>query len=128
MVSKYNFKTRGIGIISTLYIQPNTYIGNYFTKFETVTTESRLIYDGWVETNPFGRYLNHNRNPNCNLVFNNNRIEIYTNYDISEFTELTINYLQAIELIELPIELQNKYRISDFDYIEELVVKKISIL
>jgi hypothetical protein len=68
MFRKYNFKSRGVGIISSKLIPSNTFIGNYFTKTETITTESRLIYEGWVETNPLGRYLNHNRISNCNLI------------------------------------------------------------
>jgi hypothetical protein len=126
MVSKYNFKARGIGIISTSNIPINTHIGNYFTKSEPITTESRFIYDGWIETNPFGRYLNHNRNPNCNLVLNDDCIEIYSNYNILPSVELTVNYIEAIQLIKLPIYLQDKYKILDLDYIsEEIVIKKV---
>jgi hypothetical protein len=128
MIRKYNFESRGIGIISSKPISYNTFIGNYFSKFEPITIDSRLIYDGWVETNPLGRYLNHNRIPNCNLLLNNDVIEIYTNKDINKFEELTVNYMDVISLIELPIRLTNKYGVYDFDYINEEVIINKSLL
>ncbi len=125
MFKTYKFNSRGIGIISSKIIPINTLIGNYFTKKEPITSESRLIYEGWIETNPLGRYLNHNRTPNCNLILNNDIIEIYTNREIYVFEELTVNYLDVIDIIKLPIRLKNKYGIYDFDYIEEeIVIKK----
>jgi hypothetical protein len=128
MFKRYKFNSRGIGIISSKIIPFNTLVGNYFTKKEPITSESRLIYEGWVETNPLGRYLNHNRTPNCNLILNNDIIEIYTNREISVFEELTVNYLDVINIIELPIRLKNKYGIYDFDYIEEEVVIKQDLI
>ncbi len=125
MFKTYKFNSRGIGIISSKIIPINTLIGNYFTKKEPITSESRLIYEGWIETNPLGRYLNHNRTPNCNLILNNDIIEIYTNREIYVFEELTVNYLDVIDIIKLPIRLKNKYGIYDFNYIEEeIVIKK----
>jgi hypothetical protein len=128
MFKKYNFESRGIGIISSTSITSNTFIGNYFTKSETISTESRLIYEGWVETNPLGRYLNHNRIPNCNLELDGDAIKIYTNRDINQFEELTINYLDIIKIIELPMRLINKYGVFDFDYIEEKVIIKQNLI
>ncbi len=128
MYSLYKFKTRGIGVISNKKIDKDTFIGNYFTKNEPITNESRLIYEGWVETNPLGRYLNHSRNSNCNLILNGDIIEIYTNKEISIFEELTVNYLDVIDIIELPIRLKNKYRVFDFDYIEENVIIKQNLI
>jgi len=128
MFKKHNFKSRGIGIISSISIPVDTFIGNYFTKSETISTESRLIYEGWVETNPLGRYLNHNRTPNCNLELDDDSIKIYTNRDINQFEELTINYLDVIKIIELPIRLTNKYGVFDFDYIEEDVIIKQNLI
>ena len=128
MFKRYKFNSRGIGIISSKIIPFNTLVGNYFTKKEPITSESRLIYEGWIETNPLGRYLNHNRTPNCNLILNNDNIELYTNREISVFEELTVNYLDVIDIIELPIRLKNKYGIYDFDYIEEEVVIKQDLI
>jgi hypothetical protein len=128
MFKRYKFNSRGIGIISSKVIPFNTLVGNYFTKKEPITNESRLIYEGWIETNPLGRYLNHNRTPNCNLILKNDTIQIYTNREISVFEELTVNYLDVINIIELPIRLKNKYGIYDFDYIEEEVVIKQDLI
>lgn len=128
MFKKHNFKSRGIGIISSISIPSNTFIGNYFTKSETISTESRLIYEGWVETNPLGRYLNHNRISNCDLKLDGDIIKIYTNRDINQFEELTINYLDVIQIIELPMRLTNKYGVFDFDYIEEEVIIKQDLI
>jgi hypothetical protein len=128
MFKRYKFNSRGIGIISSKIIPINTLVGNYLTKKEPITAESRLIYDGWVETNPLGRYLNHNRNPNCNLIINEDVIEIYTNREIVVFEELTVNYLDVINIIELPIRLTNKYGIFDFDYIDEEVIIKQTLI
>lgn len=125
---KYNFSSRGIGIISTQKISNNFFIGDYFTKSHPVTTQSRFIYDGWIETNPLGRFLNHNRNPNCTLKLCKNVIEIYTNREIGEFEELTINYLDVINLISLPKSLIERYSIIDYDYVDEVINKKTSIL
>jgi len=122
MFKRYKFNSRGIGIISSKVIPFNTLIGNYFTKSEPITIESRFIYNGWVETNPLGRYLNHNRNPNCNLILNKDSIEIYTNREISVFEELTINYMNVVDLIELPESLIDRYSIIDYDYIEEEII------
>ena len=128
MYSLYNFKTRGIGIISTIDIQKDTFIGKYLSKKEQLSSESRLIYNGWIETNPLGRYLNHNQN--CNLRFEkkDNVIEVYTNLNIEKYTELTVDYTNIVKLIELPESLVLAYEIFNFDYIEEKVVINKSIL
>ena len=120
MFAKYNFESRGIGIIASKEIPKNTSIGIYYSKTEPITEETRLIYDGWVETNPLGKYINHNRNRNCEIYFfNKDEIRLVTNKDIRLHEELTINYLDIIKAINLPEELANKYNIRDFDYIEE---------
>jgi len=128
MFKRYKFNSRGIGIISSKIIPVNTLIGNYFTKKEPITTESRLIYQGWIETNPLGRYLNHNRNSNCNLILNDNIIQIYTNREISVFEELTVNYMSAINLINLPDSLIEKYSIIDYEYIDEDIIIKQDLI
>lgn len=128
MFKKYNFKTRGVGIISNEEISSKNKIGNYFTKCEPITTQSRFIYDGWIETNPLGRYINHNKTPNCNLVKNGDVIEIHTNKKIKKFEEITINYLSVIELISLPQSLVDRYSIIDYDYIEEDIIIKHDII
>lgn len=128
MYCLYNFKTRGIGVISTININADTLIGNYISKNETISSQSRLIWDGWIETNPLGRYINHNSNSNLYCVKKNNIIQIYSKYEIDKDTELTVNYIEIIKLINLPHELAVSYKIINFDYIEEKVVINKSII
>lgn len=128
MFIKHNFKSRGIGLVSTKKISKDIYIGDYFTKFESVTTESRFIYDGWVETNPLGRYLNHNKNSNCKLILDGDAIRIFTNTNIKEYEELTIDYMKVIQLIKLPESLIKRYSIIDYDYIDEKISTNKSLI
>lgn len=119
MITKYQFKTRGIGLITTNPIQKNSLIGNYLEKNIIVSSESRIIADGWIETNPFGRYLNHNPNPNLYFVVKKNKVELYSKHDIKEYTELTVNYMDILKLLNISDNLKNKFHIVDFDYIDE---------
>ncbi len=128
MYSLYNFETRGLGVISNTFIQKGTYVGNYFSKNEPITLKSRLIYDGWIETNPLGRYLNHNLDSNLNFVKKKDVVELITNSDINQYTELTVNYLQISELIEMPEELKIKFGICNYEYIEEQIKIQKNIL
>ena len=121
MFTKYNFESRGLGIIATTEIPAQTQIGSYFTKDESVTEENRLIYDGWIETNPLGRYMNHNRDNNCDLYLSGDVIKLVTNRSVRLHEELTVNYLHIIKAINLPEELVRKYDIRDFDYVEEII-------
>lgn len=119
MITKHQFRTRGIGLITTKPIQKNSLVGNYLEKNIIVSSESRPIIDGWIETNPFGRYLNHNANPNLYFVVKKNKIEIYSKHDIKEYTELTVNYIDILKLLNIPDNLKSKFHIVDFEYIEE---------
>jgi hypothetical protein len=128
MYSLYKFKTRGIGVVSTIDIPKDTLVGNYFSKKEQLTSESRLIYDGWIETNPLGRYLNHNKNSNLRFLKKDDVIEIYTNQNILKNTELTVDYTQIIKLINLSDSLVLAYEIFNYDYIEEEIVTNKNII
>jgi hypothetical protein len=128
MYSLYKFKTRGIGVVSTINIPKDTLVGNYFSKKEQLTSESRLIYDGWIETNPLGRYLNHNKNSNLRFLKKDDVIEIYTNQNILKNTELTVDYTQIIKLINLSDSLVLAYEIFNYDYIEEEIVTNKNII
>jgi hypothetical protein len=121
LYSKYKFKTRGIGIISNTQIIKDTYIGNCASKFENITKENRIIYNEWIETNPLGRYINHNRNPSCKLILDGDTIKLYSINNIDMWEELTINYLDMARLIELPENLIKKFGIKDFEYITEII-------
>ena len=118
---KYNFETRGIGILAKETIQTETYIGDYLGRNEKSEPDSKHIYNGWVETSTLGKYLNHNSNANCKLVRDGELIKVYSNKDIKEMEELTINYLTIIELLGLPEELVKRYNLIDFDYVVEKI-------
>ncbi len=128
MYSLYRFKTRGIGVVSTIDIPNGTFIGNYLSKKEQLTSESRLIYDGWIETNPLGRYLNHNKNSNLRFLKKDDVVEIYSNQNILKNTELTVDYTQIIKLINLSDSLVLTYEIFNYDYIEEEIVTNKNII
>lgn len=128
MYLKYNFKTRGVGLISSSFISKNKYIGNYLSRNETITNESRAIYNGWIETNPLGRYLNHNKNSNCIVKLDGDFIKLYSKTDINKSEELTINYLDVIKLIELPENIIKKYQIQDYEYVTEIIQVKNSLI
>lgn len=119
--STYRFKTRGVGIISNTQIIKDTYIGNCASKFETITKQSRMMNDGWVETKPLGRYINHNRTPNCKLILDGDFIKLYSIINIDMWEELTMNYFDMAHLLKLSEDLIKKFGIKDFDYIPEVI-------
>jgi hypothetical protein len=121
LYSTYRFKTRGVGIISNTQIIKDTYIGNCGSKFETITKESRIIYDGWIETNPLGRYINHNRASNCKVILDGDFIKLYSITNIDMWEELTINYSDMGNLLKIPETLRKKIGNRDFDYIPEVI-------
>jgi hypothetical protein len=128
LYSTYKFKTRGIGIISNTKILKDTYIGNCASKFEPIRKESRLIYNGWIEINPLGRYINHNRTPNCKVIIDGDFIKLYSTIDIDMWEELTINYLDMGNLLEIPETLKKKIGNRDFDYIPEIIKVKTKLI
>lgn len=124
----YNFKTRGIGLISKTRIPKDTCIGNYLSKNIQLTPQSRFIYNGWIETNPLGRYLNHNPNSNLILVKGDGVIEAHAKMDIDANVELTVNYMDIIKIIDLPKDLVEKYKIFDYDYVEEKILLNSNLI
>lgn len=119
MYCLYKFKSRGVGVVSTIDIPKDTFIGNYLSKDEIITSESRFIWDGWVETNPLGRYLNHNIDSNLFFVKNGRFIELYSKVKIKKNTELTVDYTQIVKMIGMPESLVLTYEIYNYDYTEE---------
>jgi hypothetical protein len=99
----------------------DTYIGNCASKFETITKENRIIYNGWIETNPLGRYINHNRTPNCKVILDGDTVKLYSINNIDMWEELTVNYLDFANVIEMPENFLEKFGIRDFDYIPETI-------
>ena len=127
MFKLYKFKSRGIGVISTNLIPKNSVIGNYLENPSNHNTLVRHIYNGWFETPMFGRYINHNKNPNCDLILKSDRIEIISNKDILPNQEITVNYFDVVEMLEMPIDVVKRHQIANFNYIEEDIEKKTII-
>lgn len=128
MFCLYKFKSRGVGVVSTIDIPKDTFVGIYLSKEEIVSSESRFIWDGWIETNPLGRYINHNVNFNLFFVKNNNCIELYSKEVIKKNTELTVDYTQIVKMIGMPESLILTYKIYNYDYIEEEIIINKNII
>ena len=70
------FRTRGKGVVTLDTIFPGNVVGLYLSKDLEPITEGRVLYDGWIESNPIGRYVNHNNSPNCNVSLDGNNISL----------------------------------------------------
>ena len=120
-VKIFKFKTRGHGIVAVDNISKGDVIGNYFEKNHTSNEIPRYIYDGWFE-NPFlGRYINHNKNSNCKLSIKDDCIEVVAKTDILKNEEITVNYFDIVDILNLPESEIKKHGIEDFEYIIEEV-------
>lgn len=127
MFKLYKFKTRGIGVISTILIPKNSVVGNYF---ENPPTHSKLvshIYNGWFETPILGRYLNHSEIPNCDVSLKSDRLELISNKDILPNQEITVNYFDVANILEMPEDVIQKHQITNFSYVEEIIKPKTII-
>jgi hypothetical protein len=118
-VKIFKFKSRGHGLVATQDIKHKTFIGNYFEKDHQSNEIPRYIYDGWFEHPFFGRYINHNKTPNCNLILNGDYIQLIANQDILKNKEITVNYFDIVDLLNLPESEVKKHGIVDFEYIIE---------
>lgn len=128
MYSFYKFHSRGIGIISSDLIFKDTLIGEYYSKNIQITVNTRHVYDGWIETTPLGRFLNHNPQSNLRLILEENTVKAYAVEDIAPKTELTVNYIEAADIINLPYSLRVKYNFDNFTYDSENIdIQKASI-
>ena len=111
-------QTRGKGLVTEDTIFPGYPIGIYLSKNLTPIVEGRVLYDGWIESTPIGRYVNHSNSPNCNVSLNGKDIYLISNNVIDYNEEITVNYLEVAQLINLPESKFDEYGIQNFDYIE----------
>jgi hypothetical protein len=111
-----NIDTRGKGLVTEDTIFPGNPIGLYLSKNLTPIVEGRVLYDGWIESIPIGRYVNHSSIPNCNVSLNGKDIFLISNNVIDYNEEITVNYLEVAQLINLPESKYDEYGIEDFDY------------
>jgi hypothetical protein len=68
--------------------------------------------------------VNHSSIPNCNVSLNGKDIFLISNNVIDYNEEITVNYLEVAQLINLPESKYDEYGIEDFDY--KKVVDNIS--
>lgn len=113
-----DIQTRGKGLVTEDTIFPGNPIGIYLSKNLTPIVEGRVLYDGWIESTPIGRYVNHSNSPNCNVSLNGKDIYLISNNVIDYNEEITVNYLEVAQLINLPESKFDEYGIQNFDYIE----------
>jgi hypothetical protein len=125
--SLHKFNTRGIGVISNKFILKDEFVGICCTKNNHFLTMGRYIHDGWFEAPPLGRYINHNANSNLYFLKKDSVIELYAKNNIEKYCELTINYIEISQLLNLPNNLIASYNIMNFDYINEniIITKKL---
>lgn len=90
---------RGIGLFTLSNIPKEKLIGIYIVdksvknkKFDTPIVFNENNTTIFYETIPFGRYMNHSDNPNCELVFDSEIFYIRTNDDIPKGEELMVDY------------------------------------
>ncbi len=55
-------------------------------------------------------YINHSCAPNCGLILVQGKLAIYAQRDIGPGSELTVNYLSSLELVEIPCHCQTCVR------------------
>ena len=72
-------QTRGKGLVTEDTIFPGYPIGIYLSKNLTPIVEGRVLYDGWIESTPIGRYVNNSNSPNCNVSLNGKDIYLISN-------------------------------------------------
>ena len=119
-----DINTRGKGLVTVDTIFPGTSIGIYLSKNLTPIVEGRVLYDGWIESSPIGRYVNHSNTPNCNVSLNGKDIFLISNNVIDYNEEITVNYLEVAQLIDLPESQYDEYGIEDFEY--KKIVENVS--
>jgi hypothetical protein len=62
------------------------------------------------------------------LVKGDGVIEAHAKMDIDANVELTVNYMDIIKIIDLPKDLVEKYKIFDYDYVEEKILLNSNLI
>jgi hypothetical protein len=123
-LGKFVFPSRGIGLVAMEDIEPITNLGEYLIKGITPTEDTKEVWDGWVETPILGRYLNHNKNANTFPILKGKDIFIYTNRKINRLDEITVNYFDVANLIDIPPDKLEELGVKDFEYKDEIIIEK----
>ena len=107
-------KNMGYGVFTNKSFESESIIGKVCVKGAIpYITVGRLIYDGWCETHPLGRYINHSSEPNCNVIHNDNIINLVSNTAIKQDDELTMNYFDIAKIVNLPKETWEEHFYSE---------------
>lgn len=107
---------KGVGIVASKEIKEGTFLGVYFKKDIELIKDCSYVFNGWIETYPLGRYLNHSFSPNLSFEITNCEVQLYTNIAVSRETELTVDYLKLKNLLFIPDSVISKRAVDEFLY------------
>lgn len=115
-LEKNKFQSNRIGLKARTDIGKVTNLGKFLIKDLDKPVNSFSVWGDWMETDTLGRYLRHSFDSNTFTIMKDGDVYIYTKRNISANEELTVNYLEVAELINLPDEKREDFGIKDFDY------------
>lgn len=98
----YYDEVKGVCIVTSLNIEKGTTIGTYLLKEGRLIKDCIELVDGWIETYPLGRYLNHSTNPNLEFNYLKDSVELVANRHIKANEELTVDYSEIKKALKIP--------------------------
>ena len=107
-------RNKGIGIVTSKEISQGTFVGVYLKRGIELVKDCKYIFNGWAETYPLGRYLNHSYSPNLSFEVTNCEIKLYSNIDIAKEVELTVDYIKLKDLLFLPDSIIKQSNVDNF--------------
>lgn len=103
MMFNFHFdKVKGVCIVTSLNIEKGTTIGTYLLKEGRLIKDCIELVDGWIETYPLGRYLNHSTSPNLEFNYLQDSVELVANRHIEANEELTVDYSEIKKALKIP--------------------------
>ena len=122
MYSNYKFLKKGIGLISTQRITKGVTVGTYMQKGIPLVEDCVKINDGWVETYPLGRFLNHSTSPNLDFNILNSKVILIASRNINKNEELLVNYLSLKKLLNIPDKIIDVHKVRNFTEDREKII------
>lgn len=99
IVDQTSIDGRGFGVFTMNSIPKDKWLGVYIIdkSIKNKSFNFTITFAGnnttlFYETIPFGRYMNHSDNPNCDIVFDSEIFYIRSNTDIQRGDELMVDY------------------------------------
>lgn len=114
MYSFYNHKDKGICLITNIKLNKGTILGPYLIKHGKLIKDCVEIIDGWVESYPLGRYLNHSTKPNLQFKYTEDTISVITSSEIEAGEELTVDYIEIKDILTIPDKIISLKEIAKF--------------